>query len=229
MTDIAKRLTKLRKTKYRFRSEFAREIGVTPQTARDWENGKIRPNGGNLKAIAKALNTTPAYLLTGVMGRKLLDGLYLTDSDDDTFIIECMDIDIPCPLIEQIEHPDKKGKYYVDEASDRRVLRLSEEKLLSLKIQPENIVAVVINDRCMLPYLPEGTLVAIDTANKNIADGNVYCLVLKNELLKIKSLYKVPDGKIKLRSFNRHDFEDEVYNSEDIRIIGRLFWSSVYW
>lgn len=229
MTDIAKRLTKLRKAKYRFRSEFAREVGVAPQTARDWEIGKIRPNIDNLEIIAKALNTTTAYLLTGVMGGKLLDGLYLIGSDEEPFIIGYTDIDIPCPLIEQIEYPDKKGKYYVDEASDRRILRLSEEKLQSLKIQPESIVAVVIKDRCMLPYLPEGTLVAIDTANKNIADGNVYCLVLKNELLKIKSLYIVPDGKIKLRSFNRHDFEDEVYNSEDIRIIGRLFWSSIYW
>lgn len=44
------------------KQELADLVGVTPATITNWENSKSMPTTINLKFLAKALNTTPAYL-----------------------------------------------------------------------------------------------------------------------------------------------------------------------
>lgn len=43
----------------------AKEAGITPSTFSDWKKGKSAPNAEKLVAIAKVLNTTVEYLVTG--------------------------------------------------------------------------------------------------------------------------------------------------------------------
>ncbi|MEE5082072.1 hypothetical protein V2K58_21335 [Pseudomonas alliivorans] len=50
--------------------------------------------------------------------------------------------------------------------------------------------------------------------------------------MRVKMLYKLPSGGIRMRSFNREEYPDEEYSErrielEEIKIIGRVFWYSV--
>jgi phage repressor protein C with HTH and peptisase S24 domain len=49
-------------------------------------------------------------------------------------------------------------------------------------------------------------------------------------MLRIKTLYKLPGGGLRLRSFNIDEWPDERFESEclkQITIIGKVFWYSV--
>lgn len=50
--------------------EFAKKIGVIPQTITDWKNGKSKSYTKYLPQIADALGTTTEYLLTGTGPKK---------------------------------------------------------------------------------------------------------------------------------------------------------------
>lgn len=43
--------------------ELGEEIGVHPNTVRNWEQGRNAPMGENLNILCKLLRTTPEYLL----------------------------------------------------------------------------------------------------------------------------------------------------------------------
>lgn len=56
------RVTELREKLSLSKSELADRVGVTTATITNWENWKSTPTITNLQYLAKALNTTPAYL-----------------------------------------------------------------------------------------------------------------------------------------------------------------------
>ncbi|MCY1309102.1 HTH-type transcriptional regulator PrtR [compost metagenome] len=59
-------------------------------------------------------------------------------------------------------------------------------------------------------------------------DGKVYALK-DDGMLRVKVLYRLPGGKVRLRSYNRDEYDDEERELAEIMIIGRVFWSSVLW
>ena len=60
---FAERIKSLR-TKERYsQTEFGEMVGVRPNTVWRWENDKAKPDTETLVKIARALNTTAAYLL----------------------------------------------------------------------------------------------------------------------------------------------------------------------
>ena len=46
-------------------SDVAKHTGITPSTFSDWKKGKSSPNADKLVKIARFLNTTVEYLVTG--------------------------------------------------------------------------------------------------------------------------------------------------------------------
>ena len=62
-------------------------------------------------------------------------------------------------------------------------------------------------------------------------DGDLFAINHDGQL-RVKVLYRLPRGGLRMRSFNRDEHPDEEYSAEDIRqenieIIGRIFWYSV--
>jgi phage repressor protein C with HTH and peptisase S24 domain len=52
--------------------------------------------------------------------------------------------------------------------------------------------------------------------------------------LRVKTLYRLPGGGIRMRSYNRDEHPDEEYTPQDmlekeIAVLGRVFWSSALW
>ena len=65
MTTISTRIAEARKALNLNQSELARILDVTPQAVQSWESGKARPKGARLENLAKALNKSVEWLMTG--------------------------------------------------------------------------------------------------------------------------------------------------------------------
>ncbi|MNJ68152.1 HTH-type transcriptional regulator PrtR [compost metagenome] len=92
---------------------------------------------------------------------------------------------------------------------------------------------MTVSGNSMEPVLPDGSTVGVNTGATSIIDGKMYAIDDAGQL-RVKTLYRIPGGGIRLRSFNREDHPDEEYSAEqiassDIRVIGKVFWSSVLW
>lgn len=55
--------------------DLAKRIGVDPRSVQGWEANRILPARDNLTALAKALNTTPEYILHGEAPRAVAENL----------------------------------------------------------------------------------------------------------------------------------------------------------
>ena len=83
----------------------------------------------------------------------------------------------------------------------------------------------------MEPVIPDGNTVGIDKGKTSVRDGDLFALRHNNQL-RVRMLYRLPIGGLRMRSFNRDEHPDEEYSderikAENIEILGRVFWYSV--
>lgn len=120
------------------------------------------------------------------------------------------------------------GLYCDNEIADKK-LRFSKQTLKSAGVQAAHAICAKVSGSSMSPVLPDGSTVGIDTSQKTIIDGSMYAINHK-KILRIKLLYKLPGGGLRLRSYNRDEFPDEPYEDieeAEIHVIGKVFWYSV--
>ncbi|PBP63348.1 helix-turn-helix domain-containing protein [Pseudomonas syringae pv. pisi] len=147
--------------------------------------------------------------------------------DDDT----PLDNDeVEVPLLKEVELSAGNGSLAIQQHSTAK-LRFGKVTLRRQGIEPAAVICVSVSGSSMEPVLPNGSTVGVDQSKKNIKDGDIYALS-HNDHLRVKMLYRLPTGGIRMRSFNREEYPDEEYTLdriefEDIRILGRVFWYSV--
>ena len=81
----------------------------------------------------------------------------------------------------------------------------------------------------MEPILPHGATVGVDTSATNVIDGKMYA-VNHDGMLRIKVLYNLPGGGLRLRSYNTDEYPDERLDADQVKqvkVIGKVFWYSV--
>lgn len=144
--------------------------------------------------------------------------------DDDTPVEED---EVEVPFLREVELAAGSGKTYIEETS-RWKLRFGKYTLRRKGVQPENAVCVVVRGNSMEPILPDGSTVGVDRGATSIVDGKVYALK-DDGMLRVKTLYRLPGGMVRLRSYNRDEYSDEDRSLDTIEVIGRVFWSSVLW
>ena len=144
-----------------------------------------------------------------------------TPLDDDEFEV---------PLLKEVELSAGSGRVAI-QAHTKAKLRFGKLTLRKQGVEPENAVCVSVYGNSMEPVLPHGSTVGVDRGKTTIKDGDIYALD-HNGQLRIKILYRLPSGGMRLRSFNRDEHEDEEYGpdqvaEQNLSIIGRVFWYSV--
>lgn len=97
---------------------------------------------------------------------------------------------------------------------------------------PESAARLVrVTGRSMEPTLNDGDVVGVNTQDTSIRDGKTYA-ICQADLLRVKTLIALPDSII-IRSINRPEYPDEVVSREEfqrnVRVIGKVFWSSHSW
>ena len=147
--------------------------------------------------------------------------------DDDTPLD---DDEVEVPLLKEVELSAGSGRTAIQEFSSAK-LRFGKYTLRRQGIQPESAVCVSVYGNSMEPVLPHGSTVGVDRAKTSVKDGDIYALS-HNGHLRVKMLYRLHTGGIRMRSFNKEEHPDEEFTEEDmatqeIQIIGRVFWYSV--
>ncbi|MDF3932124.1 LexA family transcriptional regulator [Pseudomonas citronellolis] len=137
--------------------------------------------------------------------------------------------EVELPLYKEVELAAGAGRTAVREVAGRK-LRFSYATLRASGVDPSAAVCAQIKGNSMEPLILDGATIGIDTATTYIIDGEIYALEHEG-MLRVKFLYRLPGGGIRLRSFNRDEYGDEEYDAEtiqasEISIIGWVFWWS---
>lgn len=147
--------------------------------------------------------------------------------DDDTPL---GDDEVYVPFLKEVELSAGQGRTVVQQSSNRK-LRFGKLTLRRQGVQPSDAVCVTVSGNSMEPVLPDGSTAGVDQGRTAVVDGKMYAINHAGQL-RVKTLYRLPGGGIRLRSFNREEHPDEEYTAEElisnqIIILGRVFWYSV--
>lgn len=237
-TDDAKRLAEVFKQKKRERN--AQGIKMTQETlahACGWggqsaisqyTNGRIPLNLEALVKLSSALEVDPEAISPS-LSRKLrhpVSNLYpITGVGVMEDAASCQEVDVP--YFREVELAAGNGAYEVVEnhgVTKRLPLRAFQEA----GVDPSNAGCATVRGDSMLPTLPDGACVAIDTGTITIYDGDLYAID-HDGMLRIKALYRLPMSRIRVVSYS-DEYPDEVVGGDELqffRIIGRVFWIEV--
>ncbi|KRP45519.1 hypothetical protein TU73_13305 [Pseudomonas libanensis] len=138
--------------------------------------------------------------------------------------------EVEVPMLKEVEQPEGSGRTEIEEHGTVK-LGFSQSSLQSLGVDASNIVCIVVSGNSMAPVIPDGSLAGVDRGKTAIKDGDIFA-ISQNGQLRVKILYRLPRGGLRMRSFNRDEHPDEEYPEEQIQtegivILGRIFWYSV--
>ncbi|PLV12855.1 XRE family transcriptional regulator [Pseudomonas guariconensis] len=236
MSTLGQRIARKREQAGLNQSELARRLSVTPQAVQKWESEVSVPRGKRLDDIAAALGTSVAYLVTGEFlarsdpAESNATVLGPIDVWDDDTPLD--DDEVYVPFLKEVELSAGSGRTVVEQ-SHKQKLRFGKLTLRKQGVQPDNAVCVTVSGNSMEPVLPDKSTVGVDQGCTGVTDGKMYAIDHDGQL-RVKILYRMPGGGIRMRSFNRDEHPDEEYSAQEmidqnIQIKGKVFWSSVLW
>lgn len=227
--------------------EMARRAGVTQPTVHRIVTGESEsPRQSNVDKIAKALDVSTDYLWRGV-GRAAaevsnaamlgsdMNELWHPDLvpisvwDDDTPLD---DDEVEVPFLKEVELAAGSGRTVVQQSTNAK-LRFGKQTLRKNQVQFDKAVCVIVHGNSMEPVLPHGATVGVNQGDTAVIDGKMYAINHDGQL-RVKLLYRLPGGGLRLRSFNRDEHADEDYSPEEIEtchiaVIGRVFWGASFY
>ncbi|MBJ2225733.1 helix-turn-helix transcriptional regulator [Pseudomonas carnis] len=141
------------------------------------------------------------------------------------------DDEVEIPFLREVELSAGGGRTVIEQSNTTK-LRFGKRSLRSRGVQFDQAVCVIVSGNSMEPVLPDGSTVGINTGQKSVVDGKMYALKHDGQL-RVKVLYRLPGGGIRLRSLNSAEHPDESYTPEQmkergIEIIGRVFWGASF-
>ncbi|MGK8440645.1 XRE family transcriptional regulator [Ectopseudomonas hydrolytica] len=211
-----------------------------------YETGKIPLNLPALIKLSQALKFEPqevsprlAALIPGssyakpviatalTLAQREHPGLYSIEVWDDQTPLGPDEVELP--FYKEVELSAGKGSEVMLETGGRK-LRFGRRSLQRKGVQPEAAACAAVIGNSMEPVLPDGSTVGIDTACLQVQDGKMYAIDHAGQL-RVKLLYRLPGGGLRIRSYNEAEHPDERYDgdyvADHIRIIGKVFWYSV--
>ena len=212
-------------------SELARFLNVSQQVIKNWETRGV--SAKMIPEIAEQLGISVRWLRTG--DGEMTGGVE-HEIESNATVIGTLDVwDSKTPLsADDCEVPFYKdihlsaGNGFSDDIDDYNgyKLRFSKSTLRRHGINHADVVCVCADGDSMGPVLPDGATLGINTADKVIKDGKIYA-VNHGGLLRTKILQKLPNNKIRIKSYNSEAYPDEEADADEMNIIGRVFWWSV--
>ncbi|MGI2078454.1 S24 family peptidase [Shewanella putrefaciens] len=210
--------------------QLAKKVGVSGVTISQWESGDYSPKGKNLYKLAEALECSPDWLIFGEekqtkpeSNAEFIGGFETWDRNSPLG-----DDEVEIPFYMEVELAAGSGIADIREYYGPK-LRFSKSTLRRQGVSVSEARCVKVNGNSMEPVLPHGSTVGVDTSQTNIIDGKMYAID-HDGMLRVKMLYKLPGGGMRLRSYNTDEWPDEHISHDQlkhIKIIGKVFWYSV--
>ncbi|WP_445946937.1 S24 family peptidase [Shewanella sp.] len=204
-------------------------VGVSAVAVTQWEKDETAPKGANLFSLARALKCDPHWLLNGKDTAKAepnaewAGGFETWGSDSPLG-----DDEVEIPFYMEVELAAGDGIIDCREYQGPK-LRFAKSTLKRQGVNSDHAACVKVNGNSMEPVLPNGSTVGVDTAHTDIVDGKMYA-INHDGMLRVKMLYKLPGGGLRLRSYNLDEYPDERLDADQLKlvtVIGKVFWYSV--
>ncbi|MFG0827865.1 helix-turn-helix transcriptional regulator [Pseudomonas sp. CJQ_7] len=218
---------------------LADQLNVTPQVLNNWFKRGLPARAAFL--AARELQVSVEWLEDGTIpisggppdpyvpasNARLLGPI---DAWDDDTPLD--DDEVEVPFLKEVELSAGSGRTVVEQSHKQR-LRFGKLTLRRQGVQPGDAVCVTVSGNSMEPVLPDKSTVGVDQGSTAVVDGKMYAIDHDGQL-RVKTLYRLPGGGIRMRSFNRDEHPDEEYTAQEmidqnIIIKGKVFWSSVLW
>ncbi len=208
-------------------TDFAANRRVTPQHVNNWFKRGIPM--ARLEEVAELLTVNARWLRTGEGPKHPTEpanestGSPLQVAPQPSRNTLGPDVEI------QVFKESETGDSALAEVPGQKV-RLALAMLHSLDIDPKQTLCLMMSGNSMADRLQDGSLLAVDCRTKHVVDGEMYALE-HGGLLRIRYLYRLPNGGLRLRSHNNHEYPDESFSAEQVarqpvRILGWIFWWS---
>ncbi|SFW53862.1 Phage repressor protein C, contains Cro/C1-type HTH and peptisase s24 domains [Pseudomonas sp. NFACC09-4] len=243
--ELKDRLKSARKNAGLTQVELAERAGIKQASVSEIERGLTRSSGHLIK-LAQICGVDPVWLADGSGtpdGNRQQKASY-TDSpiESNAVLLGPMDVwdddtpldddEVYVPFLKEVELSAGAGITAVQQAPKQK-LRFGKATLRRQGVQPSEAVCVSVSGNSMEPVLPHGSTVGVDTGCTAITDGKMYALDHGGQL-RVKTLYRLAGGGIRMRSFNRDEHPDEEYTvqemlQKEIVVLGKVFWSSALW
>lgn len=259
--NLSERIKEARKYAGLTQSELAERVGIAQTAISQLESGKTQ-RSSYLVQIAAACKVNASWLSSGIGKMRGLFGLEYSEDEvadydrlpgrkfgannkseevfdpgvpqpisvwDDSTPLD--DDEVEVPFLREVELSAGSGRTVIEQSSHAK-LRFGKKSLRSHNVQFDQAVCVLVSGNSMEPVLPHGSTVGVNTGETSITDGKMYALKHDGQL-RVKVLYRVPGGGVRLRSFNHAEHPDEIYTPEELRgagieVIGRVFWGASF-
>lgn len=238
--ELKDRLKRARKHRKVSQAKLSEATGLDQTTISNLETGKVLSTS-KLVEIAYTLRVDPRWLATGLGdmegGAQEPRAAYSALTDElvfhDTEIVEggspltSDEVELPC--FYEVEFSAGDGSTQVVENHGHK-MRFPLSKLTKRGVSPENAACATASGSSMEPTIADGSPIAIDKGTRHIIDGKIYALD-HGGMLRIKRLYKMPLGRVRLVSDNADEYPEETYSlmgPDSPKIIGRVFWWEVF-
>lgn len=238
---FAGRLALAREKRGLSQEQLAEKAGVSQVTINHIETGR-NASSKKLVDIARALQVPAEWLANGegelsVLGLLLEDGIGIQAAESNAEMIGMMSAwdgrtpleagEVAIPLYKEVEMAAGFGATQVIEVPGR-LLRFAKSTLREAGVDEQNAACATIKGRSMERLIMDGATIGIDLGTTNIDDGEIYAFD-QDGMLRVKYLYRLPGGGVRIRSENDEEFPDETLTAEqfaNIRMLGWVFWWS---
>lgn len=239
LSNLAGRMRFAREQRDLSQEKLAERAGVSQVTITHIENGRNQ-SSKKLVEIAQALRVPAEWLSTGA-GQDVVMASLTTKSvasiEANAEMIGAMSAwdnstplgpdEVAIPLYKEVELAGGHGATEIIEVPGR-LLRFAKSTLREAGVEEANAACATIKGTSMERLIMDGATIGIDKGSTNIEDGEIYAFD-HDGMLRVKYLYRMPGGAIRIRSENDEEYPDEILTPEQashIRILGWVFWWS---
>jgi len=206
--------------------DIAQKLSVSKAAVSKWEKGENTPK--ELDLLAKLLHANLHWLRTG-KGEMLVQDIAINemramqvDEWDDSTPLQNDEVEVP--YYKSIELAAGAGAEPEQDYNGYK-LRFGKRFFRRKGVQKENVICFPARGNSMEPIIPNGATIAVDTATKEVIDGDIYA-ICQDGLCRLKRLYLIPNHQIRINSFNSDEHPDEIADLNHVEIIGRVFHCS---
>jgi phage repressor protein C with HTH and peptisase S24 domain len=225
MNTSGERLRALLRECHLSATDFAANRKVTPQHVNNWFKRGIPM--ARLEEVAELLTVNARWLRTGEGPKHPSESNHEHHGDIPLTLQPGRSLsrgDVELPIMKEDD-----SLATIAQAPGKKV-RLPLHVLQSMNVHTENAICIAMVGNSMADKIQDGSLIGIDRGQTRVIDGEMYALE-HSGMLRVKYLYRLPGGGLRLRSHNHAEYPDELFSREQIeqqqiRVLGWIFWWS---
>jgi phage repressor protein C with HTH and peptisase S24 domain len=212
-------------------TDFAANRKVTPQHVNNWFKRGIPI--ARVEEVAELLSVNPHWLRTGC-GPKHPGEARVKSQPTPAPVQRPRNersnardqLELPVYNEQQEQGASRTA---VSEIPNQKI-RLSRRVLDAMDVELHNAICIAMAGSSMADKIQDGSLIGVDRGKVHVIDGEIYALE-HDGMLRVKYLYRLPGGGLRLRSHNAGEYPDELFTAEQIQeqhiqVLGWIFWWS---